>query len=68
MEIASILNSLREERAKLDEAIAALEKVAVASNSSAMGGTSGKRQMSAAGRAAIIAAQKRRWAKFRAKK
>jgi hypothetical protein len=34
----------------------------------AMAGKSGKRKMSAAGRARIRAAQKKRWAKFHAKK
>jgi len=59
---AAILAQLKEERAKLDKAIAALSGVAGKS------GGGGKRRLSAAARARIAAAQRARWAKFKANK
>jgi len=61
-DLAAILAQLKEERAKLDEAIAALSGVAGKS------GGGGKRRLSAAARARIAAAQRARWAKFKANK
>jgi len=61
-DLAAILAQLKEERAKLDKAIAALSGVAGKS------GGGGKRRLSAAARARIAAAQRARWAKFKANK
>ena len=60
--LGAVLEQLKTERAKLDKAIAALS--GVTGNSS--GG--GRRKLSAAARARIAAAQRARWAKFKAKK
>jgi hypothetical protein len=62
-DFGAVLGQLRAERAKLDKAIEALSGLAGISNN---GG--GKRRLSAAARARIAAAQRARWAKFKAKK
>jgi len=63
-DLGAVLEQLKEERAKLDRAIAALS--GLGSNSSAS--RRGKRTLSAAARKRIAAAQRARWAKFKAKK
>jgi hypothetical protein len=60
-DLGAIVAQLKAERAKLDKAIEALSGVAGKSG----GGT---RRLSAAARARIAAAQRARWAKFKAKK
>jgi exonuclease VII small subunit len=60
-DLGAIVAQLKAERAKLDKAIEALSGVAGKSG----GGT---RKLSAAARARIAAAQRARWAKFKAKK
>ena len=62
-DLGAIVAQLKAERAKLDKAIEALS--GVAGNS---GGNGGRRKLSAAARARIAAAQRARWAKFKAKK
>ena len=62
-DLGAIVAQLKAERAKLDKAIEALS--GVAGNS---GGHGGRRKLSAAARARIAAAQRARWAKFKAKK
>jgi hypothetical protein len=67
MDLASVLNQLKSERQRLDKAIKALEDVAgkkSAGNSHAVHRT----RLSAAARAKIGAAQRKRWAKVRAAK
>ena len=61
-DLGAVLAQLKVERAKLDRAIAALRGVTGTSS----GG--GRRKLSAAARARIAAAQRARWAKFKAKK
>jgi hypothetical protein len=61
-DLGVIVAQLKKERDKLDRAIAAL---------SGVGGTrggGGRRRLSAAARERIAAAQRARWAKFKAKK
>jgi hypothetical protein len=62
--LGAVLAQLKAERAKLDKAIEALS--GVAGNSGA--GRRGTRRLSAAARERIAAAQRARWAKFKAKK
>jgi|SRR5215469_8547359 len=62
-DLSAIVAQLKAERAKLDKAIEALSGVAGKS-----GGGGGTRKLSAAARARIAAAQRARWAKFKAKK
>jgi hypothetical protein len=61
-DLGAIVAQLKAERTKLDKAIAALSDVTGKPN----GG--GRRKLSAAARARIAAAQRARWAKFKAKK
>jgi hypothetical protein len=61
-DLGAIVAQLKKERDKLDRAIAALTGVRGA------GGGSGRRKLSAAARERIAAAQRARWAKFKAKK
>lgn len=61
-DLGGILAALKNERDKLNRAIAALSGVAGGGQSSA------KRTLSAAARARISAAQKARWAKLKKKK
>ena len=63
-DLGAVLEQLKVERAKLDKAIAVLSGLAGESG----GGGSGRRRLSAAARARIAAAQRARWAKFKAKK
>jgi predicted nucleic acid-binding Zn-ribbon protein len=72
-DFGNVLDQLKQERRhlnvqlqQLDEAIHALSKVQADSSRSA-GRSTTKRVMSAAARRRISAAQKARWAKFRAK-
>ena len=62
-DLGAVLAQLKVERAKLDKAIQALSGLAGKSS-----GGGGKRKLSAAARARIAAAQRARWAKFKAKK
>jgi len=62
-DVGARVAQLKAERAKLDKAIEALSSVAGKS-----GGGGGTRKLSAAARARIAAAQRARWAKFKAKK
>ena len=64
-DLTSIVNQLITERDRLNAAIAALQGV---SNKASRKGRRSKRTMSAAARARIAAAQRKRWAKVRAKK
>jgi hypothetical protein len=62
MNLNQVIGLLKAERARIDAAIQALEGSVSPNNSS------GRRfKMSAAGRARIAAAQRRRWAKVKAK-
>ena len=63
-DLGAVLEQLKAERAKLDKAIQALSSLT--GKSSPGGG--GKRRLSAAARERIAAAQRARWAKFKAKK
>jgi len=63
-DLGAVLEQLKAERAKLDRAIDALRGVVSKSGK----GRGGKRKLSAAARARIAAAQRKRWAKFKAKK
>ena len=63
-DLDAVLVQLKEERAKLDRAIAALS--GVGNNSSKP--NRGKRTLSVAARKRIAAAQRARWAKWKAKK
>jgi hypothetical protein len=63
-DLGAVLSQLKAERVKLDKAIALLSGLAGKSG----GRGSGKRRLSAAARAGIAAAQRARWAKFKAKK
>jgi hypothetical protein len=63
-DLGAVLEQLKAERAKLDRAIEALSGVVGRSGK----GRGGKRKLSAAARARIAEAQRKRWAKFKAKK
>jgi hypothetical protein len=62
--VAAVLAQLKQERNRLDLAIAALEGLTTNRRGSRLSGT---RKLSAAGRARIAAAQRARWARFKAK-
>jgi hypothetical protein len=62
-DLGAVVAQLKAERAKLDRAIEALSGLTGKS-----GSAGGKRRLSAAARAKIAAAQRARWAKFKAKK
>jgi|SRR5215831_9555355 len=62
-DLGAVLATLKQERDKLDEAIAALS--GLTGNS---GGGGARRKLSAAARERIAAAQRKRWAKFKKKK
>ena len=64
-DLGAVLAQLREERVKLDRAIAALNGIAGRKTG---GGRRGKRTLSAAARKRIADAQRKRWAKFKSKK
>ena len=59
-DLGAVLAQLKQERDKLDRAIAALSGV--------VKGKAGRRTLSAAARKRIADAQRARWAKFKAKK
>ena len=63
-DLGVVVAQLKAERAKLDKAIAVLSGIDGRSN----GGGGRKRKLSAAARERIAAAQRARWAKFKAKK
>jgi mevalonate kinase len=63
-DLGAVLKQLEAERTKLDKAIDALSGLTGKSS----GGGRGPRRISAAARARIAAAQRARWAKFKAKK
>jgi hypothetical protein len=62
-DLGAVLEQLKAERAKLDKAIEALSGLTGKSS-----GGGGRRKLSAAARGRIAAAQRARWAKFKAKK
>lgn len=64
-DLGAVLMQLKQERAKLDRAIAALSGVVETKQNS---GRTAKRKLSAAARKRIADAQRARWAKFKAKK
>jgi len=64
-DLGAVLAQLKQERDKLDRAIAALSGVVGAK---AHSGGRGKRTLSVAARKRIAAAQRARWAKFKAGK
>lgn len=64
-DLGAVLVQLKQERDKLDRAIAALSGFAGTSRRSRK---TGKRKLSAAARKRIADAQRARWAKFKAKK
>lgn len=64
-DLSAVLEKLKQERAKLDKAIDALSGV-VGNHSGKSGRV--KRTLSPAARRRIAAAQRARWAKFKAKK
>jgi hypothetical protein len=70
-----VLEQLKKERKRLvgelrqlDQAIRALAKVSVSGRQAGVGSRPAKRALSAAARKRIAAAQRARWAKFRAAK
>lgn len=74
MDFKSVLNDLKAQRDQLDRAISSLYELTI--QHQALHGLDGsapvrrgrrRRKMSAAGRARIAAAQRRRWAKIRGK-
>ena len=64
-DLGAVLEQLKEERARLDKAIAALS--GVVGNHAGKSGRA-KRRLSAAARKRIGAAQRARWAKWKARK
>lgn len=64
-DLGAVLETLKQERAKLDKAIAALSGFA---GGASKNGKPGKRTLSAAARRRIAAAQRARWAKIKGKK
>jgi hypothetical protein len=65
-DIAVVLKGLRQDRERLDKAIAALEIVSSVNDRRAVrSAVRKKRTISAAGRKRIVAAQRARWAKWR---
>ena len=63
-DLSAVVEQLKAERAKLDRAIEALSGVVGKSGK----GRGGKRKLSTAARSRIAAAQRKRWAKVKAKK
>jgi ABC-type transporter Mla subunit MlaD len=61
--LSAVVAQLKQERSKLDQAIAALS--GIAGNS---GGGGARRKLSAEARERIAAAQRKRWAKFKSQK
>ena len=67
--LGAVVQQLKQERSRLDKAIAALSEVTGGTTVNAsMGGSRPKRQLSVAARKRIAAAQRARWAKVRASK
>lgn len=66
-DLGAVLEQLKRERAKLDQAIKALSGV-VGGKSGTASGRGGKRHLSVAARKRIAEAQRARWAKVKAKK
>ena len=64
-DLGTVLEQLKQERAKLDRAIAALSGVV---GGKVDGGRTTRPRLSAAARKRIAAAQRARWAKFKATK
>jgi hypothetical protein len=62
-DLRAVVEQLKKERDKLDRAIAALSGI-----TGGGGGGRGRRRLSAAARERIAAAQRARWAKFKARK
>ena len=61
-DLRAVVEQLKRERDKLDKAIEALSGI------TGTGGGSGRRRLSLAARERIAAAQRARWAKYKAKK
>jgi hypothetical protein len=70
MTITAALNELRSQRNRLNSQLEHVDKAiaSLSSLNSSAGGFRKKRKLSAAGRARIAAAQRKRWAKFKSKK
>ena len=70
MFVAAALNKLKNQRKRLKGQLREVENAISTLTNPSGGSTNGGRQhkLSAAGRARIVAAQKKRWAKFKAKK
>lgn len=66
-DLGAVLEQLKHERAKLDNAIKALGGVLGIGSGTQSSNGHGRRKMSAAARKRIAAAQRARWAKVRAK-
>ena len=64
--LGAVLQQLKQERSRLDKAIAALSEVT--GGNASIEGNRPKRQLSVAARKRIAAAQRARWAKVRAGK
>jgi hypothetical protein len=69
MDLSGIITDLKQQRAQIDAALAALEGVSGEARnnniSTSNGGGRKKRTMSASARKAIAEAQRRRWAKWK---
>jgi hypothetical protein len=69
MSISAALNELKNQRQRLEGQLRQVENAIVTLSSlNGVSAGQGRRKMSAAGRARIVAAQKKRWAKIKAKK
>lgn len=66
-DLGAVLTQLKKERAQLDRAIAALSGVARGSSAASANNRGGKRTLSMAARKKIAAAQRARWAAWKAK-
>jgi len=62
LDIQSLVNELKQERDRIDQAISALEGVGTGGRTTAAKGRRGRRHMSAEARARISKAMKARWA------
>jgi hypothetical protein len=68
MNLQAIVNELRDQRDRIQQAIDALERTTHSTSTGKRIGRKPRRHMSAAGRARISAAQKKRWAERKGKK
>ena len=68
MNLASVVGQLKQERARAAKELQRLDAALAALNGAKYGKRTGTHTMSAAARARITAAQRKRWAKFRAGK